>query len=74
MKKRRILSITAAVVALAITASANTAALSAYAEEAAAETQGIMRISKSSFQIYVQISRRYSFDKTSIFEGCCRCC
>ena len=69
MKKRRILSITAAVVALAITVSANTAALSAYAEEAAAETQGIMRISKSSFQIY-QYDIQINAFKSAIEEKC----
>ena len=67
MKKRRILSITAAVVALAMTASANTAALSAYAEEVA--TQSFTHIHKGNFKI-TRYDVQINAFKSAIEEKC----
>ena len=69
MKKRRIISIAAAVVALTMTASANTADLNVYAEEDAVETQSIMRASKSNFDIY-QYDIQINAFKSAIEEKC----
>lgn len=69
MKKRRILLITAAIVALAMPASANTAGLKVYAEEDAVETQRIMRIRKNNFEIY-QYDIQINAFKSAIEEKC----